>query len=92
MSSQQTETLASRNWDRCAANTIVKAGAGLGAGIVLSVVLFRRRMWPVHMGFGFGLGTGYAQCNQTFSPVSNIGVRVSNVYPADSTKSSSSAQ
>lgn len=31
-------------------------GAGIAIGAVFSVVLFRRRMWPVYVGTGTGFG------------------------------------
>ena len=33
-------------------------GVGLAAGTVLSLLIFKRRMWPVH--YGIGIGFGYA--------------------------------
>ncbi|KAF3856348.1 hypothetical protein F7725_017071 [Dissostichus mawsoni] len=35
---------------------------GLGLGVLFSVVLFKRRTWPVSLGSGLGLGMGYANC------------------------------
>ena len=33
-------------------------GVGLAVGSVLSLVLFKRRLWPIH--YGIGIGFGYA--------------------------------
>ncbi|XP_061642262.1 MICOS complex subunit MIC10-like [Phyllopteryx taeniolatus] len=58
-----------RKWDRCLADATVKTVTGLGVGIVLSVLLFKRRTWPVSFGAGLGLGMGYSNCqNDIRSP------------------------
>ncbi|XP_061544399.1 MICOS complex subunit Mic10-like isoform X2 [Phycodurus eques] len=58
-----------RKWDRCLADTTVKTVTGLGVGIVFSVLLFKRRTWPVSFGAGLGLGMGYSNCqNDIRSP------------------------
>ncbi|XP_034151920.1 MICOS complex subunit MIC10 [Esox lucius] len=48
--------------DRCLADCTVKLGAGLGLGIVFSVVFFKRRTWPITFGLGTGLGMAYTNC------------------------------
>ena len=35
---------------------------GLTVGTVFSVLLFKRKMWPVTFGLGSGFGMGYANC------------------------------
>lgn len=42
-------------------NTLV--GGGLALGVIASVVLLKRRMWPVYTLGGIGLGMGVANCN-----------------------------
>lgn len=44
-------------------NAVVKGAVGLGVGIVASVVLFKRRSFPVWTGLGFGIGQAYAECD-----------------------------
>uniref|UniRef100_A0A3Q1CBM0 MICOS complex subunit MIC10 n=1 Tax=Amphiprion ocellaris TaxID=80972 RepID=A0A3Q1CBM0_AMPOC len=39
---------------------------GLGVGIVFSVLLFKRRTWPVAFGSGLGVGMGYTNCQNDF--------------------------
>merc|ERR1712004_705947 len=39
-------------WDRCLADTGVKLLGGLTVGTVFSLVLFKRRMWPITFGMG----------------------------------------
>lgn len=47
-----------RKYDKFAANALTSTGVGLAVGSVLSLVLFKRRLWPVH--YGIGIGFGYA--------------------------------
>jgi len=51
-----------RKWDRCLADTAVKMAGGLFLGGVMSVVLLKRRTWPVYFGLGSGFGMGYMNC------------------------------
>ncbi|XP_055515140.1 MICOS complex subunit MIC10 [Leucoraja erinacea] len=60
------EAEVSRKMERCAADTVVKLGVGLGLGIVFSVFAFKRRAWPITLGAGMGLGMAYANCQHDF--------------------------
>lgn len=57
-----TEAEYGETWDRCLANSAIKMGAGTGVGGVFSLILFKRRMWPITLGLGIGLGMSLANC------------------------------
>ncbi|KAL9936605.1 hypothetical protein V8E36_004673 [Tilletia maclaganii] len=83
------EDIISQKTDLCISNTIVKTGLGFSAGVLASVILFRRRAFPVWIGTGFGLGSGYTDCERSFNPVSVPGVRI--IPAVDSSSSSLSS-
>ncbi|ODV92301.1 hypothetical protein CANCADRAFT_885 [Tortispora caseinolytica NRRL Y-17796] len=62
-------------WDVVISNALVKTSIGFGTGVLLSVVLFKRRAWPVWLATGFGLGRGYAEGDAIFR--TPAGLRVS---------------
>ncbi|KAJ8517171.1 hypothetical protein ONZ45_g5613 [Pleurotus djamor] len=70
------EDIVGQKYDRCVADLLVKAGVGFGVGVVASVILFRRRAWPVAMTTGFGAGAAYADCDRSFNPARIPGTRV----------------
>lgn len=63
-------------WDVVLSNLLVKSGLGFGVGVVASVLVFKRRAFPVWLGIGFGLGRGYAEGDAIFR--SAAGLRTSN--------------
>ncbi|EMR11622.1 hypothetical protein PNEG_00061 [Pneumocystis murina B123] len=70
------EDIFGEKWDLCLSNAIVNAGIGLGSGIIASVCLFKRKMWPAMLGFGFGLGKAYSDCDRQFNPYSIPGFQI----------------
>jgi MICOS complex subunit MIC10 len=64
--SKRSESLLNDKWDVVISNTLIKTGLGLGAGVVASVLLFKRRTFPVWLGIGFGAGRGYAEGDAIF--------------------------
>ncbi|EGV65560.1 Mitochondrial inner membrane organizing system component [Yamadazyma tenuis] len=60
------QSLLNNNWDVVISNGLVKTGLGFGGGVLASIVLFKRRAWPVWVGVGFGLGRGYSEGDAIF--------------------------
>merc|ERR1712000_443181 len=48
-----------RKWDRAISDTVIKSGLGFSFGVIFSVLLFKRRAWPVWFGTGFGAGRAW---------------------------------
>jgi len=82
------EEILSQKMDLCLSNALVKTGLGLGTGIVLSVLLFRRRTFPVWLSTGAGLGSAYTDCQIAFNPSAVPGFTVASPPPAPSDKRS----
>lgn len=59
-------------WDVVLSNMIVKMGLGFGVGVVASVLLFRRRSFPVWLGVGFGAGRGYSEGDAIFRSTAGL--------------------
>ncbi|XP_050073902.1 MICOS complex subunit Mic10-like [Anopheles maculipalpis] len=53
--------------DHCLTDTFLKFGGGLIVGTVFSVVLFKRRSWPIIIGSGFGIGVAYNNCERALN-------------------------
>ncbi|KAK0205249.1 hypothetical protein DFS33DRAFT_1326855 [Desarmillaria ectypa] len=70
------EDILGQKYDRCFADLLVKAGVGFSVGVVASVILFRRRTWPIALSTGFGAGAAYADCDRSFNPARIPGTRI----------------
>ncbi|KAF9460433.1 hypothetical protein BDZ94DRAFT_1266245 [Collybia nuda] len=70
------EDIIGQKYDRCLADLLVKTGVGFSAGVVASVILFRRRTWPIALATGFGAGAAYADCDRSFNPARIPGTRI----------------
>ncbi|KAL6715508.1 hypothetical protein ACLMJK_006469 [Lecanora helva] len=46
-------------WDHAISTTLIRSALGFSFGAIFSVLLFKRRAWPVIFGTGFGAGRGY---------------------------------
>lgn len=62
--SAKSEDLHSAAFDRFLSNTIIKTGNGLAVGLLFSLTLFRRRLFPVYLGTGVGLGFSLSDYNK----------------------------
>ncbi|CAG7850304.1 MICOS complex subunit MIC10 {ECO:0000256/RuleBase:RU363011} [Serendipita indica DSM 11827] len=69
-------------YDKCLADLIVKSGIGFSAGVIASVILFKRRGWPVALSTGVGIGMSYADCERSFGMPRIPGTRVLPPRPA----------
>ncbi|XP_065061585.1 MICOS complex subunit Mic10-like [Rhopilema esculentum] len=52
--------------DKCLTDGLIKAGAGGALGAVFSILLFKRKGWPVAFGVGTGLGMAVSNCQHQF--------------------------
>ncbi|EPQ31006.1 uncharacterized protein PFL1_01195 [Pseudozyma flocculosa PF-1] len=86
------EDIISQKTDLCISNAIVKTGIGFSAGVVLSVLLFKRRAFPVWLATGFGMGSAYTDCERSFNPVAVPGIRVVPSGPSSVSASSNAPQ
>ncbi|KAJ3753542.1 hypothetical protein EV360DRAFT_53311, partial [Lentinula raphanica] len=59
-------------------------GVGFSVGVVASVILFKRRTFPIALSTGFGAGAAYADCDRSFNPARIPGTRI---IPASSSPS-----
>lgn len=60
-------------WDFVLSNLLIKAGMGFGFGLLTSLMLFKKRSFPVWLGVGFGFGRGYTEGDIMLR--SNTGIR-----------------
>ncbi|KAA1474580.1 DUF543-domain-containing protein [Dentipellis sp. KUC8613] len=81
------EDIVAQKYDRCVADLLVKSGIGFSVGVVASVILFRRRAWPIALTTGFGAGAAYADCDRSFNPARIAGVRVLQAQPPQNEES-----
>lgn len=68
----RSDAILSKKWDLVISNGLVKTGLGFGTGVVLSVLFFRRRAWPVWLGTGFGAGRGWAEGDAIFAQMPGV--------------------
>lgn len=65
----KSEDLHSAAFDRFVANTLIKTGNGFAAGLLFSLTLFRRRMFPIYLGTGVGLGYSLSDYNKQLKSI-----------------------
>lgn len=64
-------------WDRAISSMLIRSSLGLSFGVVFSVLLFKRRAWPVWLGTGFGAGRAWEEADGMFSMSPDSGTPVS---------------
>ncbi|KAI9729471.1 MAG: Mitochondrial inner membrane organizing system component [Cirrosporium novae-zelandiae] len=57
------EALLNEKWDRAISSLLIRSSLGLSFGVVFSVLLFKRRAWPVWLGLGFGAGRAWEEAD-----------------------------
>ncbi|EMF17630.1 DUF543-domain-containing protein [Sphaerulina musiva SO2202] len=60
------EALLNEKWDHCLSTLLIRSGLGASFGVIFSVLLFKRRAWPVWAGLGFGAGRAWEECDSSF--------------------------
>ena len=63
MSVSTSEDVLGEKWYRCLEDSSVKMLGGITVGSVLSLILFKRKLWPISLGLGAGFGMGYSKCD-----------------------------
>ncbi|KAJ3746471.1 hypothetical protein DFH05DRAFT_1485368 [Lentinula detonsa] len=76
------EDIIGQKYDRCLADFLVKTGVGFSVGVVASVILFKRRTFPIALSTGFGAGAAYADCDRSFNPARVPGTRIIPASPS----------
>lgn len=57
-------------WDHCLSTLLIRSTLGASFGVIFSVLLFKRRAWPVWTGLGFGAGRAWEECDSvSLSPI-----------------------
>ncbi|KAF7845790.1 hypothetical protein BT93_L0663 [Corymbia citriodora subsp. variegata] len=60
------EALLNEKWDHCLSTALIRSTIGASFGVIFSVLLFKRRAWPAFVGFGFGAGRAWEECDSSF--------------------------
>ena len=68
-SNKRSEDEIGEKYDACITDTIVKTGTGVGIGVLLSLVAFQRKAWPIAFSTGMGLGMAIANCQNEFKSI-----------------------
>ncbi|EXJ77139.1 hypothetical protein A1O3_10297 [Capronia epimyces CBS 606.96] len=57
------EALLNEKWDRAVSSFVIRSALGFSFGVIFSVLLFKRRAWPVWLGTGFGAGRAWEEAD-----------------------------
>lgn len=69
MSSAKSEDLHSIAFDKFLSNAFIKTGYGFGIGLLFSLTLFRRRLFPIYTSTGVGFGFALSDYNKQLKSV-----------------------
>ena len=58
-----------KKWDQCMARLVVQSGIGAAVGVSLSVILLRRRFWPIPLSVGFAAGIIIIHTEKAMEPI-----------------------
>jgi MICOS complex subunit MIC10 len=58
-------------WDRALSSLVIRSGLGFSFGVIFSVLLFKRRAWPVWLGTGFGAGRAWEEADGILNTAPN---------------------
>ncbi|XP_054087761.1 MICOS complex subunit MIC10-like [Zeugodacus cucurbitae] len=50
--------------DRCFTDALIKGSTGLLVGVSFSLLLLKRKTWPLLIGAGFGVGVAFKTCER----------------------------
>uniref|UniRef100_A0A0K0F544 MICOS complex subunit MIC10 n=1 Tax=Strongyloides venezuelensis TaxID=75913 RepID=A0A0K0F544_STRVS len=59
----RSENIIGEKIDRCLADTCFKVLGATSFGIVVSALFLKRKSFPIWVGLGIGLGSGWNNCN-----------------------------
>ncbi|CAD0097051.1 unnamed protein product [Aureobasidium vineae] len=62
-------------WDHCLSTMLIRSTLGASFGVIFSVLLFKRRAWPAFVGFGFGAGRAWEECDNRAAAPTRDGLR-----------------
>lgn len=88
--SKRSEDILGQKTDLALATLATRTAAGLGIGVVLSALLFKRRTGPIYFLTGAGFGAGYADAQRIFNPAAIPGYKVANLSTQATAASSTS--
>lgn len=60
----KSEELHARVYDNFVSNAVIKTGYGAGIGLLFSLLVFKRRPFPIYFGSGIGLGFSLSDFNK----------------------------
>ncbi|XP_049306291.1 MICOS complex subunit MIC10-like [Bactrocera dorsalis] len=50
--------------DRCCTDVLIKGSTGLFVGVTFSLLMLKRKSWPLLIGSGFGVGVAFKTCEK----------------------------